>query len=98
RRIMMENMKKILTPKRVLSLIVFILVLIFGFQNMGSVKLSIIFFSLDIPLLILIFAIYIIGVFTGWAVKRSDVKKIVDNAQDETRKELKELQEQLKNK
>ena len=88
----MENMKKILTPKRVLSLIVFILVLIFGFQNMGSVKLSIIFFSLDIPLLILIFAIYIIGVFTGWAVKRSDVKKIVDNAQDETRKELKELQ------
>ncbi|SOB47521.1 conserved exported hypothetical protein [Lactococcus piscium] len=94
----MENMKKILTPKRVLSLIIFILVLIFGFQNMGSVKLSIIFFSLDIPLLILIFAIYIIGVFTGWAVKRSDVKKIVDNAQDETRKELKELQEQLKNK
>ena len=94
----MENMKKILTPKRVLSLIVFILVLIFGFQNMGSVKLSIIFFSLDIPLLILIFAIYIIGVFSGWAVKRSDVKKIVDNAQDETRKELKELQEQLKNK
>ncbi|MGX7048446.1 lipopolysaccharide assembly protein LapA domain-containing protein [Pseudolactococcus piscium] len=94
----MKNMKKILTPKRVLSLIVFILVLIFGFQNMGSVKLSIIFFSLDIPLLILIFAIYIIGVFTGWAVKRSDVKKIVDNAQDETRKELKELQEQLKNK
>lgn len=94
----MENMKKILTPKRVLSLIVFILVLIFGFQNIGSVKLSIIFFSLDIPLLILIFAIYIIGVFTGWAVKRSDVKKIVDNAQDETRKELKELQEQLKNK
>lgn len=94
----MENMKKILTPKRVLSLIVFILVLIFGFQNMGSVKLSIIFFSLDIHLLILIFAIYIIGVFTGWAVKRSDVKKIVDNAQDETRKELKELQEQLKNK
>lgn len=94
----MENMKKILTPKRVLSLIVFILVLIFGFQNMGSVKLSIIFFSLNIPLLILIFAIYIIGVFTGWAVKRSDVKKIVDNAQDETRKELKELQEQLKNK
>ena len=91
-------MKKILTPKRVLSLIVFILVLIFGFQNMGAVKLSIIFFSLDIPLLILIFAIYIIGVFTGWAVKRSDVKKIVDNAQDETRKELKELQEQLKNK
>ena len=94
----MENMKKILTPKRVLSLIIFILVLIFGFQNMGSVKLSIIFFSLDIPLLILIFAIYIIGVFTGWAVKRSDVKKIVDNAQDETRKELKVLQEQLKNK
>ena len=94
----MENMTKILTPKRVLSLIIFILVLIFGFQNMGSVKLSIIFFSLDIPLLILIFAIYIIGVFTGWAVKRSDVKKIVDNAQDETRKELKELQDQLKNK
>lgn len=94
----MENMKKILTPKRVLSLIVFILVLIFGFQNMGSVKLSIIFFSLNIPLLILIFVIYVIGVLTGWAVKRSDVKKIVDNAQDETRKELKELQEQLKNK
>lgn len=92
----MEKFKKIATPKRILALIVMILVLIFAFQNLNSVSLNLVFFSLDIPLLVLIIALYVLGVITGWAVKRNDIKHIVNKAQSETKKELKELQDQIK--
>jgi uncharacterized integral membrane protein len=65
----MGKLKKIATLKRILTLIVIILVLIFAFQNLNSVSLNLVFFSLDIPLLVLIIALYILGVITGWAVK-----------------------------
>lgn len=92
----MEKFKKIATPKRILALIVIILVLIFAFQNLNSVSLNLVFFSLDIPLLVLIIALYVLGVITGWAVNRNDIKHIVNKAQSETKKELKELQDQIK--
>lgn len=92
----MGKIKEIATPKRVLSLIVLILILIFAFQNMNSVKLKMVFFSLNMPLLVLILVIYALGLFTGWAVKRNDVKKIVNNVQDETRKEIEDLKKQMK--
>ena len=46
--------------------------------------------------LVLIIALYVLGVITGWAVKRNDIKHIVNKAQSETKKELKELQDQIK--
>ena len=92
----MEKLKKIATLKRILTLIVIILVLIFAFQNLNSVSLNLVFFSLDIPLLVFIIALYILGVITGWAVKWNDIKHIVNSAQSETKKELKALQDQIK--
>ncbi|MBP6300392.1 MAG: LapA family protein [Lactococcus raffinolactis] len=92
----MEKFKKIATPKRILALIILILVLIFAFQNLNTVSLNLVFFSLNMPLLVLIVALYVLGVITGWSVKRNDIKQIVNKAQDETKKEIKDLQEQIK--
>ena len=44
----------------------------------------------------IIVALYVLGVITGWSVKRNDIKQIVNKAQDETKKEIKDLQEQIK--
>lgn len=91
----LETFKKVVTPKRVLFLIIFILVLIFGFQNMKPATVSLIFISVKIPVLFLILGLYVIGVITGWSIKRSDVKRLVEQANTETKKELDEIKKQV---
>mgnify|MGYP001059006407 CR=1 FL=1 len=91
----METLKKVVTPKRILFLIIFILVLIFGFQNMKPATVSLIFISVKIPVLFLILGLYVIGVITGWSIKRSDVKRLVEQANTETKKELDEIKKQV---
>ena len=92
----MEKFKKIATPKRLLALLVLILVLIFAFQNLRPVSLNLVFFSLKMSLLVLIVALYGLGVLTGWSIKRNDMKQIVNKSQDDIKKEIKALQEQMK--
>lgn len=92
----LDKLKEIATPKRILSLIILILVLFFAFQNMNLVELTIIFFSVKTPLLFLILGLYILGIITGWAIKRNDVKKIVAEVQADTAKEISDLKKQLK--
>ena len=92
----MEKFKKIATPKRLLALAILILVLIFAFQNLKPVSLNLVFFSLNIPLLLLIVVLYSLGVITGWSIKRKDMKQIVNKSQDDIKKEIKALQEHMK--
>ena len=92
----METLKKVVTPKRILFLIIFILVLIFGFQNMKPATVSLIFISVKIPVLFLILGLYVLGVITGWSIKRSDVKKLVEQANTDTKKELDEIKKHVK--
>lgn len=54
-----------------------------------------IFFSTKLPLIVLIVALYVLGVISGWMFKRNDVKKIVSDVQKETKEELAELKNQL---
>ncbi|EPI39708.1 hypothetical protein [Enterococcus faecalis] len=53
----MEKLKSLATPKRVVALIIAVLVLIFAFQNLNTLELTIIFFSVKFPLLFLIISI-----------------------------------------
>ncbi|KSU19602.1 hypothetical protein M20_2019 [Lactococcus lactis subsp. lactis] len=39
---------------------------------------------------------YIIGAITGWAVKRNGVKKMINSVQDETKKDIRQLQKQIR--
>ena len=91
----MENIKKIFTLKRIIFIIIFILVIILAYQNMSSVSGSFIFFSIKLPILGLILSMYIIGSITGWAVKRNDVKKMINSVQDETKNDIRQLQKQI---
>ncbi|NSU67866.1 DUF1049 domain-containing protein [Enterococcus faecalis] len=92
----MERLKTLATPKRIVALIIAVLVLIFAFQNLNTVELTIIFFSVKIPLLFLIIGIFILGMIVGWTFKRNDLKKVVENIQQDTKQELSDLQDQLK--
>ena len=92
----MEKFKKIATPKRLLALAILILVLIFAFQNLKPVSLNLVFFFFFFPLLLLIVVLYSLGVITGWSIKRKDMKQIVNKSQDDIKKEIKALQEQMK--
>ena len=92
---MLEKLKRVATQKRIVGLTIVILVLVFGFQNRNSVELSVIFFSIKLPLIVLIVALYVLGVISGWMFKRNDVKKIVSDVQKETKEELAELKNQL---
>ena len=92
----MERLKTLATPKRIVALIIAVLVLIFAFQNLNTVELTIIFFSVKIPLLFLIIGIFILGMIVGWTFKRNDLKKVVENIHQDTKQELSDLQDQLK--
>lgn len=94
----MEKAKEIFTPKRIVALIVLILILVFAFQNINAVELTLILFTIRIPLIFVVLILYVLGIITGWGIKRNDVKKIVENVQNETKEELINLQDQLKNK
>lgn len=81
----MEKLRSFLTIKRIIFLIIFIFVIVFAFENFTPTTINFLFFSVKVPVLVLILGLYFLGVFTGWAVKRSDVKKIVDAAQKEAK-------------
>ncbi|MFC0232388.1 DUF1049 domain-containing protein [Vagococcus entomophilus] len=92
----MDKFKKVVTPKRVLALIILVLVLVFGFQNLNPVELTLIFFSVKVPLLVLILVLYVLGIISGWVYKKNDIKKIVSDVQKETKAELADLKKQVK--
>lgn len=92
----MERLRTLASPKRIVAFIIAVLVLIFAFQNLNTVELKIVFFTLNISLLFLIIGIFILGLIVGWTFKRNDLKKVVENIQKDTKKELSDLQDQLK--
>ena len=63
---------------------------------MKPATVSLIFISVKIPVLFLILGLYVIGVITGWSIKRSDVKRLVEQANTETKKELDEIKKHVK--
>ncbi|EGO2713166.1 DUF1049 domain-containing protein [Enterococcus faecalis] len=78
----MGTLKKNFTIKRSIAIIVCILVIIFAFQNMHSVTINFIFFSMKFPLLFLILVLFLLGMFSGWMVKQKDIKKTIESVKD----------------
>ncbi|WEV60959.1 lipopolysaccharide assembly protein LapA domain-containing protein [Streptococcaceae bacterium ESL0729] len=94
---MMKDAKSFFTFKRVVALIIVVLVAVFALQNWKSVEVSLLFFAIKLPLIILILAMLAIGVFVGWVFEKSDFDHLVVNLEQETRKELDDIQTQLQN-
>jgi uncharacterized integral membrane protein len=53
----------------VFTLSIIILVLIFAVQNSAIVKVQLLFWHVDMPLSLLIFAMILVGVVIGWFIK-----------------------------
>lgn len=93
----MKDAKSFFTFKRVVALIIVVLVAVFALQNWTSVEVSLLFFAVKMPLIILILAMLAVGVFVGWVFEKSDFDHLVVNLEQETRKELDDIQTQLQN-
>jgi uncharacterized integral membrane protein len=69
----MESLKK-LTTKQIINIILIILLVIFIMLNLEAVKVSLIFISFDMPLVVLITFVFFIGYFVGKTFTKKDCK------------------------
>lgn len=73
----MENLKKIMTPKRIIILIVSVLFILLASANFDKITINMLFFRINIPLFFLIIALGGIGFITGFLTKQNrDEEKI----------------------
>ena len=90
--------------KEILVAIIVILVVVFLYQNSKPVDFKLIFWKLEVPLIILVFSFFVIGVLTMWIYnfsKSSEKKKEIKNLKSELIKakdEVKKLYHQAKEK
>ena len=52
-------------PKKIIGIILIVIVIIFGLQNMGTGKINLLFWNLKMPGIILIFIVYFVGFISG---------------------------------
>jgi uncharacterized integral membrane protein len=69
----MESLKK-LTTKQIINIILIILLVVFIMLNLEAVKVSLIFISFDMPLVVLITFVFFIGYFIGKTFTKKDCK------------------------
>ncbi|HOY39784.1 MAG: LapA family protein [Bacteroidales bacterium] len=67
---------KNITVKHVILAISVLLLLIFTFQNLETVRVHFLFFDFGMPLVILIVLVFFIGFFTAWVMKKLKKKNI----------------------
>jgi putative membrane protein len=51
-----------------LAVLLAVIVLAFAIQNLESVQVSLLFWSMSLPKIILILGTYVLGMFTGWGL------------------------------
>lgn len=60
-----DSVKKKISFKQVLNIVIIILMLIFALQNLQNIRVSILLLSFEMPLFVLIIAVFAIGFFTN---------------------------------
>ena len=58
-----------MSPKKILSVVLIIIVLIFGLQNIQSVEINLLFWTIEMSRVFMIIIIFIIGFLTGFLFK-----------------------------
>ncbi|NMB80410.1 MAG: LapA family protein [Ignavibacteria bacterium] len=66
-----NSVKKKISFKQIFDIIIIIVMLIFALQNLESIRVSLLFFSFEMPLFVLIIAVFAIGYFTNKLFKKS---------------------------
>ncbi|MBL8821643.1 MAG: DUF1049 domain-containing protein [Planctomycetia bacterium] len=52
----------------ILGIILLVIVIVFSIQNLGSVEVSFLVWTMTIPKIILILGTYIMGMLSGWGI------------------------------
>jgi len=55
--------------KKIIGIILIVIVVIFGFQNLNVSTINLLFWKLELPGILLIFIIFIVGFFSGLLFK-----------------------------
>ena len=55
--------------KKIIGVILIVIVVIFGFQNLSVGTINLLFWKLEMPGILLIFIIFIVGFFSGYLFK-----------------------------
>jgi len=76
------------TTKKIINIILIIILVIFVMLNLETTKVSLIFITVDMPLVILISFIFLIGYFVG---KTFTPRKCSDNKKTEEKENQKDL-------
>ncbi len=66
-----DTVKKNISFRQIFNVLILIIVLIFALQNLESIRVSLLFFTFEMPLFILIIAVFAIGYFTNTLTKKS---------------------------
>ena len=66
-----ERAKKRIGFRKVVNFTLIILVLLFTFQNLESIRVTLLFFSFEMPLFVLIIVVFSIGFFTTKVFSRN---------------------------
>lgn len=60
-----EPEKKKTRIKQIFNVFIFVIMLIFALQNLDNIRVSLLFLSFEMPLFVLIIAVFAIGFFTN---------------------------------
>ena len=52
----------------VLAIVLLLIVVVFSIQNLGSVEVSFLVWTMSIPKIMLILGTYVMGMLTGWGI------------------------------
>jgi uncharacterized integral membrane protein len=66
-----DYVKKKTGFRQIFNILIIILMLIFALQNLETIRVSLLFFTFEMPLFILIISVFAIGFFTNKLTKKS---------------------------
>lgn len=73
----MEKVKEIMTPKRVIILVIVGLFILFASLNFDKITINMLFFRINIPLFFLIIVLGGIGFLAGFLTKRTRDEQLI---------------------
>jgi len=66
-----DSVKKKTSFRQIFNILIIIIMLIFALQNLETIRVSLLFFTFEMPLFILIIVVFAIGFFTNKLTNKS---------------------------
>lgn len=93
----MEKVKEIMTPKRIIILVIVGLFILFASLNFDKITINMLFFRINIPLFFLIIVLGGVGFFAGFLTKRNRDEQLIKSLQKKVAQSVEAATVQSKN-